>query len=298
MLEVCLRISILTKSVANSRINGEKACTARKPRGYPYWVMFQLQDVNYGFDSTSHGAREELFTELNLKVTEGETLVVVGPSGVGKSVILKMMVGLVRPDAGRVCFQGKEVSELSFTERLEFLHKVGMTFQKSALFDSLNCAQNLRFPLKERTNFSKKQIEKRVDIALEEVGLSGTKRLRTHELSGGMQKRLGIARALVLSPTVMLYDDPTAGLDPITSRSIINLIAQMKQKHAMTVVLVTSDVALARQTGDRMGFLYGGKFLFTGSHAQMLESDHPVVSQFVHGRIHGPLTDELGGEKP
>ena len=168
-----------------------------------------------------------------------------------------------------------------------------MTFQKDGLFDSLSCADNLRFPLTERLVLTTAEREKRVEKALEEVGLKGQGRLMVHEMSGGMQKRLGIARALLFSPSVILYDEPSAGLDPITARSINELITQMRETHGMTIVVVTSDLNQARQLCDQVGLLWKGKFEQVGGQTAMENSKNPAVHQFFHALGEGPLTEGL-----
>jgi phospholipid/cholesterol/gamma-HCH transport system ATP-binding protein len=229
---------------------------------------------------------------IHLEIPRGETFALIGPSGEGKTVLLKLMAGLLRPDRGEVLFQGVALVDLSARRRSLFSRRIGMTFQKSGLFDSLTCAQNLDFPLRELTALSQAERERKIEKALEEVGLVGQGALMVHEMSGGMQKRLGIARALILSPEAILYDDPTAGLDPITSRSILELILEMKRKYEMTVVLVTSQPDQAYRMADRIGFLYKGDFLQIGSSEIIQASSQPVVKQFVGGLLEGPLTVE------
>jgi phospholipid/cholesterol/gamma-HCH transport system ATP-binding protein len=158
------------------------------------------------------------------------------------------------------------------------------------LFDSLTCAENLHFPLRELTPLNERDRKRQVTQALADVGLVGQEELQIPEMSGGMQKRLGIARALVLSPEVILYDDPTAGLDPITSRSILSLIHRMRKKYEMTLIIVTSDPSQAYQICDRVGFLWHGHFVETGTPDEMKASKHPAVRQFLHGLLEGPLS--------
>ena len=227
---------------------------------------------------------------LNLTLRRGETFALIGPSGEGKSLCLKMMAGLVSPDRGTVLFHGAELGKMRGERLVSLRRRIGMTFQKSGLFDSLSCGENLRFPLRELLRLTGAEAEARVARALEDVGLSGTETLMVSEMSGGMQKRLGIARALVLSPEAILYDDPTAGLDPVTSGAIIDLILAMKHKYEMTVVLVTSDPVQAMHLSDRIGFLYQGDFAQIGTPDEIRGSEVAVVRQFVLGLPEGPLT--------
>jgi phospholipid/cholesterol/gamma-HCH transport system ATP-binding protein len=169
-----------------------------------------------------------------------------------------------------------------------------MTFQRSGLFDSLTCGENLAFALREVRHLAVRELAPRVAQALSEVGLGGQENLRVHEMSGGMQKRLGIARALLLSPRVILYDEPTAGLDPLTAHAINDLIDDVRKKYAMSLVLVTSDPRQAYRLCDHLGFLYRGRFLAQGTMAQMHDSKEPAVRQFLRGEAKGPLTEGIG----
>lgn len=173
---------------------------------------------------------ERLLSGISLALAKGEVFVLVGPSGQGKSVLLKMMAGILEPTEGEVLVEDKNLYTTSFSERTEIMHRMGMLFQKNALFDSLTCADNIAFPLREVSRMSEIEITKRIDYFLEEVGIPHARNLFPDEISGGMQKRLGIARALALDPEIIFYDDPTAGLDPITSKRIIELIIRLQKE--------------------------------------------------------------------
>lgn len=254
--------------------------------------VFVVENVGVSF-----GEEPPVFSSLSLEVWEGESLAILGPSGAGKSVLLKMLAGLIRPHQGRILFRDRDLAGFSPPQRIDFARQVGMTFQRGGLFDSVTVGDNLRIPLREVTRLSDPEIEKSVLEALKDVGLEDSRDRMVYEISGGMQKRLGIARALVLSPKTILFDDPTAGLDPITARSINDLILEMKRKYGMTVVAACSDPAQASQLADRAAFVYGGEVLEAGSVEEIGRSGHPVVQQFLKGLIDGPLTESTQPEE-
>jgi phospholipid/cholesterol/gamma-HCH transport system ATP-binding protein len=216
----------------------------------------------------------------------------IGPSGFGKSVVLKLFAGLLKPTKGRVLVDGQDLWQLSPEALAAIQLKMGMLFQKNALFDSLTVGENIAFPLREKSRLSEEQIQERVGQFLEAVGIVHARHLYPDEISGGMQKRLGIARALALQPQIVLYDDPTAGLDPITSRRIAELILQMRREQSGTTVVVTNDMARAYQLADRLVMVVDGELIVTGNKEQTLAHKDPRVAQFVRGRLNGPLTVE------
>ena len=230
-----------------------------------------------------------LLQNINLQIHRGETFVLIGPSGHGKTVLLKLMAGILRATSGEVLIKGKNLSETDDAEREKILHSMGMLFQQNALFDSLTVSENIAFPLREVTNLSNSEIEARVDSYLEAVGLSHAKKLFPDEISGGMQKRLGIARALALDPEILFYDDPTAGLDPITSKKIADLILGLKKKRNATVVAITNDMNRAYQMADRIAMLIQGELIVTGSVSETKTHSDPRVRQFMQGLLEGPL---------
>lgn len=235
---------------------------------------------------------ETLLRDVDLSVKDQESLVLIGPSGYGKSVILKLFAGILAPTSGAVLVNGQDLAIISDSDRTQLLLKMGMLFQKNALFDSLSVGDNIAFPLRETTSLGANEIASRVDQFLEAVGLTPAKDLFPNEISGGMQKRLGIARALALNPSTVLYDDPTAGLDPITSRKIIDLIISLKKQNKSTIVAVTNDMARAFQLADRIAMIVGNSVIVTGNKEQTLRHPDPRVQQFVRGRLEGPLTAE------
>ena len=250
-------------------------------------VQLALHDVSVTFGS------DVLLNRVNLSVMQGEFLVLVGPSGMGKTVLLKLFAGLLKPTAGNVTIDGADLNAIAQAELEQILLKVGMLFQKNALFDSLTVGENVAFPLREKTDLDDGAIGAKVDYFLEQVGIGHAKDLFPDEISGGMQKRLGIARALALAPKIVLYDDPTAGLDPITSRRIIELILQLRQENKSTVIAVTNDMARAYQMADRIAMVVNGEVLVTGNKEQTLQHRDPRVRQFVRGQLDGPLTEML-----
>ncbi len=215
-----------------------------------------------------------------------ERLVLVGPSGQGKSTLLKIISGLIPPSQGEVLIHGQNVYKSSRLIRKTLMDKIGMLFQKNALFDSLTVGENLAFPLREvYKNLSEADIIKRVEKFLTAVDLENTSQLFTDEISGGMQKRVGIARALVLTPEIILYDDPTAGLDPITSRIIVDLILKLQKEFFSTIVIITNDMQRAYQIADRIAVLIDGKLIITGSVEETKKFPNERIQDFITGRF-------------
>lgn len=232
----------------------------------------------------------KLFSNLSLKIAAGESFVIVGPSGTGKSTILKIFSGLQEVDSGEVLIDGKNLMMLSETEQKNMFRHIGMLFQKNALFDSLSVEENIKFPLREVGGKTSHEIDEISGYFLGAVGISHSAKLFPHEISGGMQKRLGIARALALNPSVIFYDDPTAGLDPITSRKIIELILELRKSNNSTLVTVTNDMHRAYQLADKIGFCFNDEFIFAGSIEQTKTHANPSIQQFIKGEIKGPLS--------
>lgn len=235
--------------------------------------------------------RETLLSEVSLLVSPGEKLVLIGPSGKGKSVILKLMGGVIEPTQGEVLIEGQVLRDLKESQRHQLMRKMGMLFQKNALFDSLKVGENIAFPLRETTAMPESEIQERVGRFLEAVGIAHARELFPDEISGGMQKRLGIARALALDPQIILYDDPTAGLDPITSRKIVELILELQAKARSTVVAITNDMARAFQLADRIAMVVDGQVVITGGVEETKNHSDPRVRQFIRGLLEGPLTE-------
>jgi phospholipid/cholesterol/gamma-HCH transport system ATP-binding protein len=219
---------------------------------------------------------------VNLEIKEGGSLAIIGRSGCGKSVLLKHIVGLLLPDEGYIKFDGKIISDLDRKELYKIRRKFGFLFQGAALFDSMTVEENVGIALVENDlGFSKEMIKKIVAEKLELVGLPGTQKLKPSELSGGMKKRVGLARALVTNPDYILYDEPTTGLDPIMSDSIDDLIKDLNQKLNVTSIIVTHDMFSVKNTADKIAMMYEGKIYFTGTPQEVLESTDPVIQKFI-----------------
>jgi phospholipid/cholesterol/gamma-HCH transport system ATP-binding protein len=228
---------------------------------------------------------------LDLEVERGETMVVIGGSGTGKSVLLKHIIGLLRPDAGEVVVDGVSVSRLKGWELKEFRKEFGMLFQGSALFDSLRVLDNVAFGLREHRRLKEAAIRERVREKLALVGLHGVENLWPSELSGGMKKRVALARALAMEPKILLYDEPTTGLDPIRADSINDLVVELRDRLKVTGVAITHDMTSAYKIADRIAMLYKGKIIAVGTPQEMRDSADPVVHQFITGSARGPIAD-------
>ncbi|MBO9666689.1 MAG: ABC transporter ATP-binding protein [Bdellovibrio sp.] len=246
--------------------------------------IVRLQDVTVSFDS------QVVLKSVNLEIKSGEAFVIVGPSGQGKTTLLKTLSGLVTPQYGKVFIEQQEWLTLGNKQRLPLLKKMGVLFQKNALFDSLTCIENICFPLRETTALTEWEITKKAEHFLDAVGIPHARDLFPDEISGGMQKRLGIARALALDPEIIFYDDPTAGLDPITSKRIVELIMDLKKKNNSTVIAITNDMNRAYQMADRIAMVVDQEILITGTPEETRVHEDPRVRQFVRGQLEGPLT--------
>ncbi|MEO8504625.1 MAG: ABC transporter ATP-binding protein [Acidobacteriota bacterium] len=229
-------------------------------------------------------AGRTVLRDLSFDIERGECLVVMGRSGTGKSVFLRHLNGLERPDSGSVTFDGHEISSLSERELAPLRIRIAMLFQGGALFDSMTVFDNVAFPLREHEHLDRAELEKRVRDELQNVGLKGIEARMPAELSGGMKKRVALARSLVLPPEAVLFDEPTTGLDPVSSASIGRLIHDTQQKRGVTSIVVTHDIPLARQVGTRVALLDEGKLRFIGSWAEVEASKDEVLADFVAGR--------------
>jgi phospholipid/cholesterol/gamma-HCH transport system ATP-binding protein len=228
----------------------------------------------------SFGDREVL-KGVNLDVYQSENLVILGRSGTGKSVLIKCMVGLIKPDAGTINVLGKDVLSLNGRELNDLRLQVGFSFQGSALYDSMTVRQNLEFPLKRNLGiFDRAQLDEMVMTSLEDVGLAHTVDQMPAELSGGMKKRVGIARTLILKPKIMLYDEPTSGLDPITSMEINDLIMSVREKYHTSSIIITHDISSAKHTSDRIVALIDGQSKLQGTFDELKKSDDPALEPF------------------
>jgi len=236
-----------------------------------------------------YGARD-IVKNVNLKVEKGETLVVMGLSGVGKSTLLKAITGLLKPYGGQVCIYQKDVTKLSKVELDSIRRKIGMVFQSPALFDSLTVGENVAFGLREfNPKMPEEEIQQVVAEMLSIVDLEGKAHFMPSQLSGGMQKRASLARTVATRPDIILYDEPTSGLDPIMSNVINDLINDLKKRFNATSVVVTHDLESAYRVGDKIAMLYQGKIVAHGTWNEFKNSKEPVVQQFIHGSKEGPI---------
>lgn len=218
---------------------------------------------------------------VDLDVYEKENVVVLGRSGTGKSVLIKIIIGLLKPDKGTVEVLGQEVDQLQGNELQALRRKIGFSFQNSALYDSMTVEENLEFPLvRNQKHLTKDEINKAIEDVLDAVGLLQTRTQMPSELSGGQRKRIGIARTLILRPAIMLYDEPTAGLDPITSIEINNLINEVKERYQTSAIVITHDLTCAKTTGDRIAMLLDGKFAREGSFEEVFSSNDERIKNF------------------
>ncbi|MFO7445486.1 MAG: ABC transporter ATP-binding protein [Ignavibacteriaceae bacterium] len=225
---------------------------------------------------------KKVLNGINLTIQKGETIVIIGKSGEGKSVLIKHIVGLLSPDSGYVKVENEVVGNLSISALYALRKKFGFLFQGAALFDSMTVEENVALPLVESENgYMQSEIKKAVDEKLDLVGLPGVQKLKPAELSGGMKKRAGLARALITNPDYILYDEPTTGLDPIMSDSIDNLIKELGKKLNVTSVVVTHDMYSVKNVADRVAMMYEGKIYFTGSPRQLIESPDKVIIDFI-----------------
>ena len=234
---------------------------------------------------------EKVLDSIRLDVIEGETLVILGGSGSGKSTLLRLMIGNIAYDSGDIVACGKSLHSLTPREMDDYRRSIGVLFQSGALFNSMSVGENVALPLREHTDLPDPTIAIIVKIKLELVGLREDASKMPAELSGGMMKRAGLARAIALDPKVLFYDEPSAGLDPVTSAEIDQLIIDLNRKLGVTSVVVTHEMDSAFRIADRMVLLDRGKFVAHGTPQEMRESDDPLVRQFVHGLTEGPLTD-------
>ena len=241
-------------------------------------AVISLRQLNITFGTHT------VLDNIDLDVYKGETLAVLGPSGTGKSTVLRSMIGLLEPNGGQIFIQGEDVSGLDEDGWNRLRMKMGMVFQYSALFDFLTVGENVAFGLRQHTDKSDEEIQGIVTQMLDLVGLPGTQDLYPAELSGGMKKRVGLARAIAVNPEIVLYDEPTAGLDPIMSRNISRLIKKTQEQLHVTSVLVTHDMQSAFYAADRVAILYEGHIVAIGTAEEMKNSTNPIVKAFIEGR--------------
>lgn len=247
---------------------------------------FIIEDLHKSFGD------KKVLKGLNLKVENGSSVVIVGGSGVGKSVFLKTLIGLLKPDFGRVIIDSTDIFSLSEKELNEFRKKFGMCFQEGALFDSMTVFENIAFPLKRHKVLPKDEIEERVKECLSIVKLKGVENKFPSELSGGMRRRVGFARAIALKPEILLFDEPTTGLDPIMTSLIAETIKDLMKGNEVTAITITHDLQAASIVADKIAMLFDGKIIFYGNKEEFWESKDEAVEQFRTSNPKGPWTEE------
>jgi len=245
--------------------------------------MIQLTNLHKAFGS------QKVLNGLNLTIPDGQITAIIGPSGEGKSVLLRHIIGLMQPDSGQIEIDGESIIGIRRSEMNRIREKFGMLFQNAALFDSMSVFENVAFPLQEKTSLSKDEIRTRVLSALEDVGLKNVEQKFTDELSGGMKKRVGLARALLLNPKIILFDEPTTGLDPIIKRAIHQLISETHAKFGFTAVVVSHEIPDIFDIAQNVAMLFRGEILQFGKADEIMNSTHPVVKQFISGSLDGPI---------
>jgi phospholipid/cholesterol/gamma-HCH transport system ATP-binding protein len=241
--------------------------------------VIEFRQVHKSFNHTT------VLAGMDLAIWPAETVTIIGGSGIGKSVTLKLIVGLLKPDAGQILIEGEDVVPLTEDQLIHVRKKIGMVFQGSALFDSMSVGENIAYPLREHTAMSDEEIRERIRETLHLVGLEGIEDKDPTELSGGMRKRVALARAIALVPRIILYDEPTTGLDPTNTEKINELIVDLDEKLGVTSVVVTHDMRSAFKISDRIALLYQGKIAFAGTPGEIESSDLPLVREFIAGTM-------------
>lgn len=245
--------------------------------------MITLRNVHKSFGA------QKVLDGLDLDIPDGKITAIIGPSGEGKSVLLKHLIGLLQPDSGAVEVDGESILGLRRSELNRIREKFGMLFQNVALFDSMTVFENVAFPLEEKTPLSKEEIRSRVLAALEDVGLKNIENKFPDELSGGMKKRVGLARAVVLNPKIILFDEPTTGLDPIIKRTIHQLIKETHAKFGFTAVIVSHEIPEIFDVAQNVAMLFRGRILQYGTPDDIINSTDPAIRQFISGSLDGPI---------
>lgn len=245
--------------------------------------MIEIINLHKSFDG------QKVLNGVNLKIAEKELIAIIGESGGGKSVLLRHLIGLLKPNSGKVMVEEEDITRLSGRELDEIRVKFGVVFQGGALFDSLTVYDNIAFPLKEKTKLPASEVQEKVEEALEDVGLSGIEQKYPEELSGGMRKRVALARALITEPKIVLFDEPTTGLDPIKMHAIHNLIVDTHKKYGFTGVMISHDIPEIYEVVDRIAFLYEGKIEVVATPEEIVHSNDRIVRQFITGSLTGPI---------
>lgn len=239
-------------------------------------AIIRIRDLKKAFGD------QEILTGVNLDIPEGSICGIVGQSGTGKSVLFKSIMGMIKPDSGRVWYRDTELTDLPYLELVAIRRKFGYAFQNAALFDSMSVGENIAFPLREVLGLrDRREIDRRVREMLEWIELPGIESKRPDELSGGMRKRVGVARSLVMQPDVLFFDEPTTGLDPVLSETINNLVVRVNRELRVTCILITHDIPAAFRISDQLAFLHRGTIVAEGTPAEVAASDHELVRDFI-----------------
>ncbi len=246
--------------------------------------MIRIQSLYKSFKG------QTVFSGLNLDIPEGGVTVIIGPSGTGKSVLMKHILGLIKPDSGSILIDGRDVTALKEVDLKDVRKEFGVCFQDAALFDSMTVGENVAFPYTIHTQLSKDEIRREVAGLLRDVGLSGIEEKMPSQLSGGMKKRVGLARALAMNPRFIFFDEPTSGLDPVISRAINMLICEVQKKTGGTFLVISHDIQGALDMADYMAMLYQGRIVFEGVPETFRSTSDPLIIQYIHGDVEGPIS--------
>ncbi len=246
--------------------------------------MIEIRSLSKSFKGT------KVLDDLFLRIPSGKTTVIIGPSGTGKSVLLKHIMGLVKPDAGQILVNGRDITAMDELELNEVRKDLGVCFQDAALFDSMTVGGNVAFPFRVHTKLTREQVAFEVAILLKEVGLSGIENRMPSQLSGGMRKRVGLARALAMNPKILLFDEPTSGLDPVMSNAINTLIRQVQRYTLATSLVISHDIPGAFFLADYMAMIYKGQIVYEGPPEVFKDPSDPLVRQFIQGGLEGPIS--------
>jgi len=249
-------------------------------------VHIEIRNVVKSF----RGGRDPVLRGASLEFYQGELTYILGSSGAGKSVLLKHLLGLLSPDSGEVWVAGRNLATLGRDQLQEHRTVFGMLFQNAALFDDFTVFENVAFPLREHTRLSEKEIELKVRTALEHLGMKNGYDKYPNELSGGMRKRVGLARAIIREPQILLYDEPTTGLDPVTRTTVDDLIADLKSRLHLTSIVISHDIPSALHLADRIAFLHQGQFIFNGTAKEFVQCEHPAIRLFLEAELRAAKT--------
>ncbi len=245
--------------------------------------MIDIRSISKNFKG------QQVLDSLSMSIPTGKITVIIGPSGTGKSVLLKHVLGLLKPDSGQIVIRDQDICSMNELDLNDIRKEFGVCFQDAALFDSMNVGGNVAFPFKVHTDLNDAEISERVADLLKEVGLAGIEEKLPSQISGGMRKRVGIARALALSPAYLLFDEPTTGLDPVMSKAINTLIRDVQSHIGATALVISHDIQGAFEVADHMAMIYKGRIVFEGTPADFKSTSDPLVKQFVEGGLTGPI---------